>query len=132
MALVKPFVLIFWSFVAMFIFCNFGENMTNSFKNLNDSFCGCGWYSFPIDVQKMLPTICVAIQQPVVLMCYGNVLYTRETFKKVTFNHRNFNLCFDSDESLAFFFVPFIQDFFLYFCFFFSKIHSNYFLSFRS
>lgn len=73
--------------------------MTNSFKDLSDSLCGCGWYLFPIDVQKMLPTICVAIQQPVVLMCYGNVLYTRETFKKVIFNYWNFELYFNPDES---------------------------------
>lgn len=36
-----------------------------------------------MDVQKMLPTIVMCAQQPVIIVGFGNILCTREVFKNV-------------------------------------------------
>lgn len=85
--LVKPFVLIFWAFASMFMMCQVADNVTNRFDALNNAIWQTEWYCFPIDVQKIWPTIMMDIQEPVFIRGFGNVLCTRETFKKVSVFH---------------------------------------------
>lgn len=82
-SLVKPIFIIFWSFGQIFLFCNFAENVTSQFAELNDTFYQCDWYVFSPKVQRMLPTIMINAQQPVIVRGFGNILCTREVFKNV-------------------------------------------------
>lgn len=83
MQLIAPLVLICWSFISMFWICNFGQSLTNQFHEVSDAICQSDWYSFSPDVKRMVMMIMMTAQQPVILRGFGNVLCTRETFKKV-------------------------------------------------
>lgn len=83
--MVKPLILMFWSFVQVFMFCDFGENVTGGFEELNDAILENDWYTFPIGIQRMFPIIMISIQKTVILHGFGNIPCTREAFKKVSF-----------------------------------------------
>lgn len=72
-----------WSFYLIFLFCNLGENICNEFEELNDILYQSEWYSFPNEVQRILPILLTASQEPVVLRGFGNLLCIRESFKRV-------------------------------------------------
>lgn len=42
------------------------------------------WYLFPIELQRVLPTVMQSTQKPVVMKCFGNILYSRKQFRKVS------------------------------------------------
>lgn len=83
MTFLQPILMCSWSFGGILICCEFGEMVTNRFKAISDIIYDSDWYSFPMGIQRVLPTIMVAAQRPVVLMGFGNVPLTRENFKKV-------------------------------------------------
>lgn len=83
-AMIKPIILIFWSLVANFLFCEFGESVTSQCNELNDALCQCEWYLFPIDLQRMFPIIMLTAQKPNILKGFGGVSLTREAFKNVS------------------------------------------------
>lgn len=78
----KLCVLIFWTFIQIFIFCDTSEYVSSHFREL-DMFYLCDWYAFPPVVQRMMPIIIVNTNKRVVISSYGNVLCTRETFQRV-------------------------------------------------
>lgn len=67
----------FWSFAFIFFFCEFGERLSNGFRELNDMCYQLDLYLFPIEIRPMLPTILVVAQQPVLPQ-------TRDVFKQVS------------------------------------------------
>ena len=84
MGLIQPLTMMFWSFVVMFIYCDFGERISCGFEAVHNGIEECDWYLFPIEMQKML-LIIMAADEPIVLKGFANVVMTRETFKKVVF-----------------------------------------------
>lgn len=78
----------FWAFAQMFIFSDPGENVSNRFGNINDTIYYCDWYSFPIEIQRLLPTIMVSTQEAVIIQGFANLSCTRDAFKKVIFFFR--------------------------------------------
>lgn len=84
MGIIQQISYMFWSFGLIFILCNFGQKLTNQFDELNDALYMCDWYSFPLENQRMLPTILIATQQSVALKGFGNILCSRETSKSVS------------------------------------------------
>lgn len=82
--IVRPVTLIFWSFMSIFILCNYSQNVTNHFDLINDGICRCDWYKFPHKVQQMIRLIMMKSQKPIIFIGFGNILLTRETFKKVS------------------------------------------------
>lgn len=76
-------ILIFWAFVQMFIFCNLGENMTTRFSQIDNLIYCCDWYTFPYEIQRILPTVMMSAQQPIIFQGFANLKCTREAFKKV-------------------------------------------------
>lgn len=82
MGLIHPLTLMFWSFVVMFIYCDFGERVCSGFNEIHTGVEECDWYQFPIEMQRML-LIIMTIDEPIVLNGFANVVMTRETFKKV-------------------------------------------------
>lgn len=81
--MIRPLILVFWSFFGFFLMCNFGEQVSNQLDAITDSIYECEWYSFPIEEQKMLLTVMIATQQPIIFNGFGNIQLTRDTFKKV-------------------------------------------------
>lgn len=81
--MIRLLILVFWSFVANFLFCEFGENVTSHFNELNDIIGQGEWYSLPINIQQMLPTIMVITQKQIILRGFGGIVLTREAFKTV-------------------------------------------------
>lgn len=85
LAVVSIFILMFWSFAANFLFCEFGEQVTRKFNQLNDIICQSEWYLLPNDIQRMLPTIMMTTRKGIILQGFGGVELTREAFKTVSF-----------------------------------------------
>ena len=73
----------FWSFAFMYLFCEFGERVSNGFDELNDAIYQSDWYTLPLHIKRMLPTVILAAQQPIGIRIFGSIRCSRETFKKV-------------------------------------------------
>lgn len=63
--------------------CEFGENVTHSFSEIDYTISEFNWYLFPSDVQKILPTLMAFVQKPVEFPVFGSVKSSRESFKNV-------------------------------------------------
>lgn len=85
MEVIFPFVMVNWSFLATFFLCECGERVMNQFDEFHDEIYQCNWYSFPIEIQKMLVIAMSISQQPAIIQGFGNLLCTRDTFKRVIF-----------------------------------------------
>lgn len=84
-------IMLFWSFIQIFLFCEFGERLTRQFININKELAECDWYKFPLNIRKLLPMVLNGTQNPLVLTGIGQLKCTRETFKAVSglfFNDR--------------------------------------------
>lgn len=71
--------------MVIFLLCECGERVTGHYNAIDRVICECDWYSFPHDVQKMLPIVMMSTQRPVSLKGFGNIFFIRETFKMVFF-----------------------------------------------
>lgn len=67
----------------MFVFCDLGENVSTQFGQIDNLIYCCDWYTFPKDIQRLLPIVMMAAQEPVVLQGFINLKCTRDAFKKV-------------------------------------------------
>lgn len=76
---------LFWSFLIIFLVCEFGEMISSRFIMFNDCLEQCNWYSFPIEMQRMYIIVTVTTQRHVVLHAFGNAECSREANKKVRF-----------------------------------------------
>lgn len=74
----------FWALNIIFICCECGERVSNAFEEINDAIDELDWYLYPIEVQKILPTIIMHAQMPVIFKCFGNIACTRAFFKTVS------------------------------------------------
>lgn len=115
MTITRTIFLIYRSVAQIYLFCDFGENVTSRFLSINDVIYECHWYSFPEEVQRILPIIMVSAQKPVYIKGFGNILCTRENFKKV--NGRLFFLTGNpSAVKWHFPFFPFVNQRFILGC----------------
>lgn len=73
-----------WSFILVFIYCDFGGKVSNEFNDIYEVVCSLDWHSFPIEIQKMMPNIIIAVQKPVLVRGFGNISCTRTVFQKVS------------------------------------------------
>lgn len=76
--------MVFWSFAQIFLFCEFGERLTGRFNEIDQQVNQCDWYTFPLQIQKLLPIFLKGTQNPIVLYGIGELKCTRETFKDVS------------------------------------------------
>lgn len=86
--MIKPLILCFWSFVQVYMFCDFGENVTNGFASLNETIFACNWYTSSTEIQKMVIVIMISMQKTMIIRGFGNIPSTREAFKKVNILQR--------------------------------------------
>lgn len=73
----------FWAFMQIFLFCDFGQKVTDQFSEIDDMIYFSDWYTFPKEIQRILPTVLMTAQQPVILEGFANLKCTREAFNKV-------------------------------------------------
>lgn len=83
MELVQPLIMIFWSFFLILAYCEFAEKVSMRFDEINDIIGQLEWHSFPHETQKMLTIIMQSTQKTVQFNGFGNISFSRETFKRV-------------------------------------------------
>lgn len=114
-----------WSFILLFLFCEFGEQLTSEFNMFDEALCQSNWYSFPVYVQKLLLILMPNTQEPMLMQSYGNLVCARASFEKVNWfrlfffstilrNRKNLKLNF-SFSSFLLVFVQTIHGGFSYF-----------------
>lgn len=74
---------IFWSFIAIFGICEYGERLRETFNEISDAYNQLAFYLYPCDVQHMLTTLLMVAQKPVELEVFGSIVCGRITFKNV-------------------------------------------------
>lgn len=72
-----------YTFGMIFFFCEMCEQITDGFNGITDEIKKMDWYSYPLEIQRMLPIILIHGQEPVEIVAFGNIQFTRETFKRV-------------------------------------------------
>lgn len=70
----------------LYLFCNFGNDVTTRFSSLNVTIFHSPWYSMPADVQQYLRLMIVNTQKPIYMKGFANIDCTRDIFKKVYFS----------------------------------------------
>lgn len=81
--IVFPVPMMFAAFLQIFFLCELGERITHQYNEIDEEICRMKWYLLPIRMQKILPTIMIGTQTPVMLAGFGNMRCTREDFKTV-------------------------------------------------
>lgn len=75
----------FESIGAIFVICEFGQRISNAcgdkIKYVFDRYI---WYLFPIEVQRILPTAILYVQEPIELKFFGSSSLNREQLKFVS------------------------------------------------
>lgn len=72
------------AFGLMFISCELCQRVNLAFDECGQMVEQFEWYSFPDEIQRMLPLILQLTQQPVDINCFGSSAWNRETFKYVS------------------------------------------------
>lgn len=85
---VQSLLSVVWSFVIVFAICEFGERLTMQFVVFSETISQCRWYTYPIEMQRILPILIANTQQPGFIESYGNIECTRDSFKKVSNSHK--------------------------------------------
>lgn len=75
---------IFFSFLTIFFFCESAQQITAQFDEINDDIYQSNWHSYPLDVQKIILTVMIGTQQEIAVQGFGNLVFTRESFKRVS------------------------------------------------
>lgn len=79
--------LLLWSFILVFITCEFSEMVTERFECFNDAIDQCDWYLFPHDIQRMFLIVLANTQQSIFLQSFGNIPCSRDSFKRVFYRY---------------------------------------------
>lgn len=83
MALWYVFFYGIWVFAFVFVVCEIGQRLTDAIYEIVFEFEQLNWYSFPIEIRRMLPTIMMNTQKPIIMGCFGIAAGNRDQFKKV-------------------------------------------------
>lgn len=74
---------LFWAFAIVFTLCEFGHRIGNTYEEIDYEIGQFAWYSFPVEMWRMLPTLIFGVQQSVGINAFGIISCSREDFKKV-------------------------------------------------
>lgn len=74
---------LFAAFSMIFTLCELGERITGRFNEIDNEIFYSDWYTFPMNVQKILPIIINGTQSSIVFRGIGSMECTRESFKRV-------------------------------------------------
>lgn len=70
------------AYITVFVVCDLCERATSLVGEI-DVIGELNWYTFPHEMQKVLPTILRMSQQPCELKFFGQLSCSRDTYKKV-------------------------------------------------
>ena len=76
----------FWAFCMVFFACELGQRFTDTYEEIGSLINRLDWYLFPMEIQRMLPTLMVNTQQPFEILCFGSSTCSHETLKMVSPN----------------------------------------------
>lgn len=76
-------LLVLSSYTFLFVFCNFGQNLTDQFQLFEAEMYKFKWYLFPIGMQQTFACVMINVQQLAMVKGFGNIELSRETAKKV-------------------------------------------------
>lgn len=99
MILIVPVFELSTTFVIVVVICELSGRLTYRFDDIDYIMTHFKWYLFPIEIQKILPTILINAQERVVIECFGSIPCDRETLKKVIINMNKLNLFFFIEKS---------------------------------
>lgn len=74
----------FQVFGRLFVACELGQQISNTFSQIDDIFDQFNWYLFPSEVQRILPTAILYVQQPIEVRFFGSFSSDRDQFKRVS------------------------------------------------
>lgn len=74
----------FWALSLLFVACELGQRYSNGFNEIGKAFAEVNWYLLPIEIQRMLPTIMIYLQEPNDFRIFGNISTSRKQFQKVS------------------------------------------------
>lgn len=74
------FALFFWSFALFLISCEIGERAINECNKIEYEIYEFDWYTFPIEIRKILPTLILVAQEKCVVKLFGSNAVCRNTF----------------------------------------------------
>lgn len=69
--------------IALYLFCHFGDQVTQRFEDVSEAVYQLSWYSLPLELQKHLPTVIAMSQKRVFVRGFADTRSTREVFRKV-------------------------------------------------
>lgn len=87
----KSSFLFFLVFVMVFVSCEMGQQLTNIFEDIAIKFEQLNWYSYPMEFQRVLPTILIGAQELIIITCFGIFDGSREQLKRVNSNLQELN-----------------------------------------
>lgn len=83
MELVPTITEMVWSFSMVAFYCEFSQMMWQKFSLFSEEVHQLDWYRFPIELQRLYLIFLLDAQQLAIVRGFGNILCTRETFKRV-------------------------------------------------
>lgn len=100
---------------SIFFICEVGQRVSDAFEGIDDVVMDFEWNSFPHEIQKLLPTIMIMTQKPVVMECFGSTSALRESFKKVFYQSIGFTLSINLTEYKNIFFTGYKRLIFIFY-----------------
>lgn len=82
-AMIFPSFIVCISFSVLSFYCECGIRVINQFSHFDETVCKCDWYTFPIELQRMLLIFMTSTQQPPLIHGFANAACTRESLKNV-------------------------------------------------
>lgn len=74
----------FWAFTLIFVVCEFGDNVSYTFSKIDYEALRLDWYSLPVNLWKMVPSVILYAQRPVYIQVFGSTACNRLSFKNVS------------------------------------------------
>lgn len=72
-----------YAFGSVFVLCELAQQISEGFNEMNDVIGQFYWPQWPIEVQRLLPTVLAVIQRPIDFTVFGTIGCNRAFFKKV-------------------------------------------------
>lgn len=72
------------SLTMVFIACELGQRLSNSFTNVENDLNQVDWYLLPVDQQRIWQMLITYAQEPIAVKFFGSVSCSRLQFRKVS------------------------------------------------
>lgn len=83
-ALLITIIEVVYAFGVLLVSSELSHQNYQAFDDCHDVIQQFDWYLFPVEIQRLMPMIFNFTQEPVKVMCFGNIPCNRETFKYVS------------------------------------------------